>query len=521
MHSVHLAVLMTSHDHRARTLSALRALEGQRGLPRGRRWACISWTPAAALRYAGGGAAAPSGGGGHVGGPRRLPQPGAAHREPEQPQWRRGRRPARRSPGRAEPRVDASAVARRRRRAVPGRPRDPLHTSETAGACAVVVGAERNAYGDTVYSGRRGRSLTLVEPGAHRPRALRHVRRTGRSGAPCAYDVVGDPDRVFRHRMGDYDHGRRARRAGAAVLVAPGHAGECVDGPAAPGSREPGIGVREALRRVTSVRELPPRQWWAYCLRHTWPWAPYLMVSRTRAQRRAPRSGGCGGDRGPGGVSPVRPRSAASAGRPLGGGGTVGCPAAVLAAPVGAPRPGAELLTPVAGVAAGIAAPASAASVRRPAVVVRSWVARDVAVLGRGRTGGARTGRAVQGRGVRRDPQQGVHGGGRPGERQQEERRVQQLRIHEGPGGHGHARPQSGQDRGARHGHTDPAQPVRDVVVRGAQRGTRDARRREIRTRALSARATVARSRQRGPARRGRTGRPPGSARRRRPGRTR
>lgn len=40
-----------------------------------------------------------------------------------------------------------------------------------------------------------------------------------------------------------------------------------------------GIGVREALRRVTSVGELPPRQWWAYCLRHTWPWAPYLMVS--------------------------------------------------------------------------------------------------------------------------------------------------------------------------------------------------------------------------------------------------
>ncbi|MGW4250426.1 glycosyltransferase family 2 protein, partial [Streptomyces californicus] len=35
MHSVHLAVLMTSHDRRARTLSALRALEEQRGLPAG------------------------------------------------------------------------------------------------------------------------------------------------------------------------------------------------------------------------------------------------------------------------------------------------------------------------------------------------------------------------------------------------------------------------------------------------------------------------------------------------------
>ncbi|CAM5530828.1 hypothetical protein SCYAM73S_06183 [Streptomyces cyaneofuscatus] len=33
MHSVHLAVLMTSNNRRARTLSALSALESQQGLP--------------------------------------------------------------------------------------------------------------------------------------------------------------------------------------------------------------------------------------------------------------------------------------------------------------------------------------------------------------------------------------------------------------------------------------------------------------------------------------------------------
>ncbi len=52
---------------------------------------------------------------------------------------------------------------------------------------------------------------------------------------------------------------------------------------------------------------------------------------------------------------------------------------------------------------------------------------------------------------------------------------MQQFRVDQGPGGHGHRRPQSGQDRGARHGDADPAQTVRDVVVRLAQRGTRRA----------------------------------------------
>ncbi|CAM5418649.1 hypothetical protein SBADM41S_06920 [Streptomyces badius] len=170
---------------------------------------------------------------------------------------------------------------------------------------------------------------------------------------------------------------------------------------------------------------------------------------------------------------------AASAGRPLGGGGTVGRPAAVLAVAAGAPRPGAEPLAPVAGAAAGIAAPVVGVSARR-AVFVRTWFALGRGATGRSRAGrgpagGAGTGRLRAGRGVRRDPQQGVHGGDRPGQREEEERRVQQARVHEGPGGHGRRRPHSGQDRGARHGDADPAQPVRDVVVRVAQRGTRRA----------------------------------------------
>ncbi|MFD4747201.1 glycosyltransferase family 2 protein [Streptomyces rubiginosohelvolus] len=279
MHPVHLAVLMTSHDRRARTLSALRALEEQRGLP---AWTTLGvhlvdtgstdGTPEAvrlrhpavevmsvgadvsrnqALRIASRNSRSGGGGGGPLGGTPGGPSHAWTHQL-----W---------LDDGVELFRDAVATL--------------LRTSEAAGSDAVVVGAVRNAYGDTVYSGRRGRSLTLVEPGAHRPERCDTYDGRVVLVPRAVYDLVGDPDKVFRHRMGDYDHGRRARRAGVAAFVAPGHAGECVDGPAAPASREPGIGVREALRRVTSVRELPPRQWWVYCLRHTWPWAPYLMVS--------------------------------------------------------------------------------------------------------------------------------------------------------------------------------------------------------------------------------------------------
>ncbi|MFI8288289.1 glycosyltransferase family 2 protein [Streptomyces sp. NPDC085614] len=158
-----------------------------------------------------------------------------------------------------------------------------LGTAEEVGEDAVVVGAVRSrATARTTYSGRRSRGRGL---------ALDVVEPTGRP-EPCdtyngnvvllpraVRERVGDVDRVFPHGMGDYDHGFRARRAGVRLYVAPRHVGLCESNPPLTGSREPGIGVRAALRRVTSQRELPPRQWWTYCLRHTWPWAPLLMVS--------------------------------------------------------------------------------------------------------------------------------------------------------------------------------------------------------------------------------------------------
>ncbi|MFF8442317.1 glycosyltransferase family 2 protein [Streptomyces californicus] len=288
MRPVHLAVLMTSHDRRARTLSALRALEEQRGLPAGTTLGVhlvdtgsTDGTPEAvrlrhpavevmsvgadvaraqALRIASRNSRSGGGGGGAAGSAPGGPSHAWTHQL-----W-----------------LDDQVVL------FPHALVNLLGTARAGGPHTVVVGAVRNAYGDTVYSGRRGRSLTLVEPAGHRAEPCDTYDGRVVLVSRAVYDLVGDPDKVFRHRMGDYDHGRRAHRAGVSALVAPGHVGACVDVPCAPGSQEPGIGVREALRRVTSVGELPPRQWWAYCLRHTWPWAPYLMVSPyARALARA------------------------------------------------------------------------------------------------------------------------------------------------------------------------------------------------------------------------------------------
>ena len=130
----------------------------------------------------------------------------------------------------------------------------------------------------TTYSGRTGRALALVEP-TGRPEPCETYNGNVVLLPRAVRERVGDVDRRFPHGMGDYDHGFRARKAGIPAYVAPRHVGRCSANPPGTGSQEPGIGVREALRRVTSVRELPPRAWWVYCLRHGWPWAPVHMVT--------------------------------------------------------------------------------------------------------------------------------------------------------------------------------------------------------------------------------------------------
>ncbi|MFD4988892.1 glycosyltransferase family 2 protein [Streptomyces sp. NPDC058374] len=270
-----VAVLMTSRDRRRQTLRALDALADQRSLP-----------PGTALRVHLVDAGSRDGTADAV----RAAHPEVeVHRAGPQVRWGEGIR-----------------MASRNSRAAGATPfthqfwlRDDvvladealallLATSRALGDTAVVVGAVR----DGRVPGARPGTAPLAYSGrrrTRRPHRLPLVEPTGRT-EPCdtydgaavllpraARDRAGDLDRAFRHALGDLDHGLRARRARVPAFVAPRTVGERHTAPLPPASEEPGIGVREALRRRAA--ELPPRTWWTYCLRHTGARAPLLMAA--------------------------------------------------------------------------------------------------------------------------------------------------------------------------------------------------------------------------------------------------
>lgn len=265
-HALRIAVLMTSHNRREKALSAIDALKAQRCLPPG---------TALSVHLVDAGST--------DGTPEAVR---AAHPEvrltpvTDDIYWGAGMRLASRDSLSADcdpwdyqlwlnedVTLDEHALA------------VLLATAVDVGESAVVVGAVTSHDGSsTTYSGRRGRRLVIVEP-TGRPEPCTTYNGNVVLISRAVHERVGDIDAVFCHGMGDYDHGFRARRAGIRAYVARRHVGRCDRNPPLTGSREPGISVREALRRRTSQRELPPRQWWVYCLRHSWPWTPVLMVS--------------------------------------------------------------------------------------------------------------------------------------------------------------------------------------------------------------------------------------------------
>jgi GT2 family glycosyltransferase len=164
-----------------------------------------------------------------------------------------------------------------------------LRTAAPLRRAAIAVGAMRSSDGArTTYSGYRMIAtdfrpprLVRVEPDPWHRRFCDTCNGNAVLVTNAARRVLGDLDAAFPHRMGDVDYGLRARRAGVPVLLCPGHVGTCddhsVQDPGASG--EPGVTVVTSLRRLTSVRELPPGPWWRFCRRHFGVWAPLCFSS--------------------------------------------------------------------------------------------------------------------------------------------------------------------------------------------------------------------------------------------------
>jgi GT2 family glycosyltransferase len=166
---------------------------------------------------------------------------------------------------------------------------------------AIVVGAMRDPRtGATTYSGvrRHGKvrpnRFIPVEPGSAPIRCdtmngnLVLVPRTVRQ-------VVGGFDPVYTHALNDLDYGLRASAAGCEVWLAPGHLGDCANDRAEQWWCEGDPPPLAQLRRFCSPTGLPPRDWLRFNRRHAgWLWpvtsvTPYARVTWRATRRRARR----------------------------------------------------------------------------------------------------------------------------------------------------------------------------------------------------------------------------------------
>jgi len=90
---------------------------------------------------------------------------------------------------------------------------------------------------------------------------------------------VGELDPAFTHGMADMDYGFRARKAGCAIWVAPGYVGDCVRNSGAGLWVDHSLGVLDKWRRLLGPKGLPPREWFIYTRRHSGRWWPLYWLN--------------------------------------------------------------------------------------------------------------------------------------------------------------------------------------------------------------------------------------------------
>lgn len=160
---------------------------------------------------------------------------------------------------------------------------------------AIVVGAVRDPYsGALTYGG-------VLRASRWHPGRVRSLPISDKSqladtfNANCVYvtaavfEAVGMLDPTFQHAMGDFDYGYRAIRRGFHVVVAPGTVGTCARNPVAGSWRDPALPVKRRLMLLESPKGLPRREWREFLRRHGAPlptllaWMPALRVLRSGA----------------------------------------------------------------------------------------------------------------------------------------------------------------------------------------------------------------------------------------------
>jgi GT2 family glycosyltransferase len=91
--------------------------------------------------------------------------------------------------------------------------------------------------------------------------------------------VLGNLDIAFRHYRGDLDYGLRGKKAGFSVLIGPGYYGECLDESTITGTwRDESLPFRKRWAHLTSVKGNPVGEIVLFTRRHFgWRWPFYAL----------------------------------------------------------------------------------------------------------------------------------------------------------------------------------------------------------------------------------------------------
>lgn len=141
------------------------------------------------------------------------------------------------------------------------------------GSCVEDAGG-RLTYGGAVSAGRLRRFTYRKVPIGDSPVECEVMNGNIVLVPSAAADRIGPIDPEFEHAMGDTDYALRARRAGCRVFVAPGVVGHCASNPPPSVDAHTRHSLREKWSAFTSRKRLPPRSWLRFTRRHggmLWP----------------------------------------------------------------------------------------------------------------------------------------------------------------------------------------------------------------------------------------------------------
>jgi GT2 family glycosyltransferase len=140
-------------------------------------------------------------------------------------------------------------------------------------------------YGGVVQSSRwHPLKLNLVEPSSSLPLPCDTVNGNCVLIPRSVVQRVGNMDPFFTHGMGDYDYAFRARAEGCAVWVAPGFVGTCSRNSLKNSWMDGELRLLQRLKKLNQPKGLPLREWRVFTMRHTgilWPLFWLMPYGRT------------------------------------------------------------------------------------------------------------------------------------------------------------------------------------------------------------------------------------------------